>query len=460
LYAAVVPFGDRTPRKLLLEIAGVAAVVALAAFLIWWLNRAPPINNVRPLGGRNVDITRNNRAQWAVSAALDPEDPNVLLAGSIDQLEDTRVYTSEDGGSTWQSRAQPGLLRSNCGRSDPTVAIGRSHLQLYAFLATVDCRPLDPHIRLAWRHGSAAPWHVVVVARGPHRRFVFDQRPALAAGPDGAVLAWLRFVGATNSDEQRVLVSRSSDGRAWSSPLRLPFIAPYQASVAIAPDGDVYVAVADAIAGLVALRSQDGGRTFGHARRVAPLQGVFAPVCGHGDVTVPAQPQRCIGPSPTISVDGGRVLVTFTRREADQTQAVEAAVLDRDLGLMRVGAVASPDDGLRDQFTPTSTIDRSTGDLWVCFYDTTGDETRKHAWFTCTVSDDDARTWAPPVHAASVRSNETRFSADNDGYGDVQAVVAAGGVAHPLWTDSRRLEDSEEIYTTRLRAADLLRRER
>jgi hypothetical protein len=40
----------------------------------------------------------------------------------------------------------------------------------------------------------------------------------------------------------------------------------------------------------------------------------------------------------------------------------------------------------------------------------------------------------------------------------VQPVVAAGGFAHAFWTDSRRLEQSEEVYTTRLRAADLLRR--
>jgi hypothetical protein len=459
LYAADVPFGERTPRKLLLEVAAVAAVVGIAVFLIWWFNRPPPIHDVRPLGGRNVDITRNFRAQWAATAALDPADPRTLLGGSIDELQDTRVYTSTDGGVTWASRAQPALNRANCGRSDPTVAIGRAHLQLYAFLATADCRPLDPHIRVAWRHGSSGAWDVVALPR-TDRGFVFDQRPAIAAGPGGAVLAWLRFVGPTNSDNQRVMVSRSVDGRTWSAPLRLPFQAPYQASVAIAPDGDVYLAVADSLQGVLVLRSRDGGRTFGPPHRVAELRGVFIPTCGHGDVTVQAQPQRCVGPSPAVSADRDHVLLTFARPDADGTMTVEAAVLDRDLHVRRVGAVAPREDGLRDQFTPASTIDRATGDLWVCFYDTTGDETRKHAWFTCTVSNDGGRTWAPPVHAASARSNETRFSADADGYGDVQAVVAAGGTAHPVWTDSRKLQNSEEIYTARLRARDLLRRER
>jgi hypothetical protein len=453
------PFRDRTIRKLMLELAGIVVVVGTAAFLIWWFTRAPPIHNVRPIGGPNVDVSRNERAQWAVSAAIDPADPRVLLAGSIDRLQDTRVYTSEDGGSSWRSSPGPPLLRANCGRSDPAVAIGRADLQMYAFLATDGCRPLDPHIHVAARHGADGRWQVVAVGPGRRGTFVFDQRPALATGPGGAVLAWLRFVGATNADEQRVLLSRSADGVDWSAPLRLPFQAPYQASIAVAPDGDVYLAVADAIAGLVAMRSRDGGRTFGHPRRVAPLQGIFLPTCGHGDTVLPAQPQRCVGPSPTISVDLTHVVVTFAHREENGTQTVSAVVLDRELRHVRVGRVGPADDGLADQFTPTSTIDRSNGDLWACFYDTSGDKTRKHAWFTCTVSADEARTWAPPVRAASTRSNETRFSADADGYGDVQAVVAADGVAHPLWTDSRRLEDSEEIYTTRLRAVDLLRRE-
>jgi hypothetical protein len=452
------PFRDRTPRRLLLELAGIVAVFGTAAFLIWWFTRPPSIHNVRPVGGPNMDISHDARAQWAPSAAIDPADPDILLAGSSDELQDTRVYSSRDGGSTWQTTAGPPGLRSNCGRGDPAVAIGSGGLQLYAFLATVDCRPLDPHIRVGARHGPDGRWRVVAVAPEARGSFVFDQRPDLAAGPGGAVLAWLRFVGATNSDEQHVLVSRSSDGVSWSTPLRLPFQAPFQASVAVAPDGDVYLAVADAVAGLVVMRSRDGGRTFGRPHRVSELHATLVPTCGHGDVILPAQPQRCVGPSPKISIDGRHVLVTFAEREDNGTMMVSAAVLDRALRPVRMSRVGPADDGPADQFTPTSTIDRSNGDLWACFYDTTGDETRKHAWFTCTVSADEGRTWAPPVRAANVRSNETRFSSVDDGYGDVQSVVAAGGVAHPLWTDSRRLEDSEEIYTTRLRASDLLRR--
>jgi hypothetical protein len=275
------PFRDRTPRRLLLELAGIVAVFGTAAFLIWWFTRPPSIHNVRPVGGPNMDISHDARAQWASSVAIDPADPDILLAGSSDELQDTRVYSSCDGGSTWQTTAGPPGLRSNCD---------------------------------------------------------------LAAGPGGAVLAWLRFVGATNSDEQHVLVSRSSDGVSWSTPLRLPFQAPFQASVAVAPDGDVYLAVADAVAGLVVMRSRDGGRTFGRPHRVSELHATLVPTCGHGDVILPAQPQRCVGPSPKISVDGRHVLVTFAQREDNGTMMVSAAVLDRALRPVRMSRVGPADD--------------------------------------------------------------------------------------------------------------------
>jgi hypothetical protein len=175
------PFRDRTPRRLLLELAGIVAVFGTAAFLIWWFTRPPSIHNVRPVGGLNMDISHDARAQWAPSAAIDAADPDILLAGSSDELQDTRVYSSRDGGSR-------NAVSARLGRSPST--------------------------------------------------------------------------GATCS-------------------------------------------------------------------------------------------------------------FTFAEREDNGTMTVSAAVLDRALRPVRMSCVGPADDGPADQFTPTSTIDRSNGDLWACFYDTT-----------------------------------------------------------------------------------------
>ena len=94
--------------------------------------------------------------------------------------------------------------------------------------------------------------------------------------------------------------------------------------------------------------------------------------------------------------------------------------------------------------------------LWACFYDTRADRRRRLAWYSCTRSRDGGARWAAPLRVASVPSNETQRGADKGGglnreYGDYEGLAVAGGVAHPIWTDTRRLRTlAEEVYTTTL----------
>jgi len=77
---------------------------------------------------------------------------------------------------------------------------------------------------------------------------------------------------------------------------------------------------------------------------------------------------------------------------------------------------------------------------------------RFSAVYSCTRSADGGRSWSKVVRAASVASDETGRRAGPLQYGDYDGLAAAGGIAHPIWTDSRRLARlSEEIYTAALR---------
>jgi hypothetical protein len=62
--------------------------------------------------------------------------------------------------------------------------------------------------------------------------------------------------------------------------------------------------------------------------------------------------------------------------------------------------------------------------------------------FSCT-SFRDGLDWTPPTAVASVPSDETQAAAFKGGvgreYGDYEGLTVAAGVAHPAWTDSRRL---------------------
>jgi hypothetical protein len=285
--------------------------------------------------------------------------------------------------------------------------------------------------------------------------FAYDDLPALAADPRRAGRAyavWTRLehrYGKLQS-VSAVVFSRTVDGgRTWSPPARLGTGHNYAAALAVARSGDVYLALARE-GELVLRRSRDGGRTWSGARQVGVLPGPFFAGCAHGNAFLPAVPRTCVGVSPSVVVlPGGGPFVTWAAPDADGTHAVWAARFDASLQPLESGRVGPRDRKPADQFGPAAAVDATTGAVWVCYYDTTGDPQRKRTWYTCTASRDGGRSWGVPVRAAATRSDETKVSAGLFAYGDRQAVVAARGVAHPLWTDGRRLlPDGEEIYAT------------
>jgi len=101
-----------------------------------------------------------------------------------------------------------------------------------------------------------------------------------------------------------------------------------------------------------------------------------------------------------------------------------------------------------DQFWPASAFDPATGLLWVCYYDTRWDDTRRTASYACAATPN-GRRWIGPKRVASVASDESRPPAARFEFGDYEGLAVARGLAHPIWTDSRELpRQLEEIFTT------------
>jgi hypothetical protein len=229
-------------------------------------------------------------------------------------------------------------------------------------------------------------------------------------------------------------------------------------AIAAGVPGVVYLAGVDA-RGIWVGRSTDTGRTFTVKRGVAPLPGSEAATCViFGRYVLPQQAVRCLGPNPTISLGKNRIFVTYDVNGSDQSQDVAVAVFDQALRPLWRGPIG-PVKKKTDQFWPSSTVDAATGKLWACYYDTTGDSQRQHAWFVCT-SSRDGRLWAKPVRAASTSENPGVLWADASigGYGDsaayggYTAVAAAHGVVHPLWIDTRNINgNAEEAFASVVR---------
>jgi hypothetical protein len=192
------------------------------------------------------------------------------------------------------------------------------------------------------------------------------------------------------------------------------------------------------------------------------------PSCGDG-IVIPASVRVCLHANPIVSVDrsdgprAGRVYVSYAKTDFAGDEGVYVKAYDRRLRAVVAGPdgggvpVAPDAPGTRpDQFWPASAVDAASGAVWVCFYDTSGDPARRKVFYSCTVSRDGGRRWAKPVRAASAPSDETQPGAYLRQYGDYEGLAVGGGVAHPIWTDSRDLATrGEEIYTAALAEADL-----
>lgn len=428
--------------------------------------------------GPEVDVSRLPGPQSEAAITIDPSNDRVLLAGSNSFSEGTmRAYGSTDGGATWQATTvypAPASPKAACA-ADPGVGIDTHGRQYFSFVRSTSCATGPPHLYVASRAGPAAAWGKPVLV-APLRRSRFDDKPAIAVdnSPSSphrnrAYVAWTRV---SHNGVLSILVSHSDDGgRRWSRPAKANRTGSEEsyATIAVSRGGIVYVAWNDITNFHVNIaRSTDGGAHFEPERMVVAFAIVTIPHCG-GGIVIPAQRLTCVQPNPIVSVDtsagpfSGRVYVTYALTDFQGDQGAAVTVFNSRLRALAGYPVhktalliaPTPKSENADQFWPASAVDPSTGALWACFYDTRGDSKRTSTFYTCTVSDDGGRTWAPPIHAATVASDETQPGADTHEYGDYEGLAVAGGVAHPIWTDSRNLADlGEEIYTTSLTQAD------
>lgn len=449
-----------------LALSALAFTVALAA------TRASGVT------GPEVNVSRLPGAQSEPTVAIDPSNDQVLLAGSNNLVEGTMpVYGSTDGGITWQAGTTnpPPANRSVSCAGDPGVAIDRTGRQYYSYLRATPCGSGKARLFVVSRPGAGASWSKPVLVAHPGRS-LFDDKPAIAvysspASPylNRVYVAWSRI---SHRSVYGIVLSHSDDaGKTWSPPVKVNREGRElrYASVAVSRRGIVYVAWDDNSSySLKIARSTDGGVHFEPQRHVTSYAIVPIPHCGTG-IVIAAHGLACIHANPIVSIDNsgrrfaGRVYISYSKtRFSGRPDILVSAFTSK---LRPISASESPGGGTPVARTPTgarparfwpqSAVDPSTGALWVCFYDTTGDPKGKRVFYRCTVSRNGARTWAPSIRAASVASDATQPGANPRAYGDYEGLAVMNGVAHPIWTDTRDLSTlAEEIYTTRLTLAD------
>ncbi len=444
----------RARRKLLLEAIAVLGATALGATIIYFVYRHQ-IGSPWKVAGTNIqNVSRESGIQTEVAVAADSSNPRIAFGAANESLEpEIRVFSTTNGGRTWSSAAGPAYDPNTCAWGDPAVAVGHDGRQYVAFTEKSICAPgpdLTPYLVVGSRAGPTGKWTVRRVTR-PAVNFGFDDKPAITVGSDGrAYVAWSRLLG--RAYQTTVVSSSADEGHTWSQPwvVSRKLSQPQLVTAAAGGRGTVYLAGVDAH-GLWVARSTDGGKQFTTHTAAEPLPGNQAATClVFGKFVLPQQAVRCLGPDPTITLAPNRVYVTYGVNGSDLTQNVAVAVFDPALSPLWRGPIG-PAKKKADQFWPASAVDARTGKLWACFYDTTGDSDRRHAWFACT-SSRDGRHWAKPVRATSPSANQGVLwedarifgYGDSGGYGGYVGVAAAGGHVYPLWIDTRDVGGNQE----------------
>ena len=459
--------------------AAVAGIALLAAAVL-----AMPGLGASRSDRVQVDVSKLPGTQSETTITIDPTNPAVLLAGSNNHRTlQVAVYGSTDGGAHWTGTRLPFPPDGDLS-ADPVVAIDRSGRQYFGYVSVVQTgeETVRSGLYVATRAGPEAPWSLPA---GPVENYPggLDDKPALAVDDSSAsphlnrvYAAWSRIVAAAGSEFGAVYLAHSDDaGATWSAPVAVSdslLTFDTYPTIDVARNGSVYVGFWNEFGlGVYLDVSRDGGESFGRDVIVDPIRGQSN--CFSAGISIPAQPVNCVRPNPVVSVDNsagsfaGRVYVTYgDTGMREKQQDVFVAAFSPALHVLFRRHRINPSDGTArsDQFWPASTIDPSTGILWACFYDTRGDPRRKRVWFSCSRTRDGGEHWAAPVRAATVPSNERARGADSTHgtfkreYGDYQGLAVAGGVAHPIWTDTRRLRSlREEVYTTTLSGASFRR---
>jgi BNR/Asp-box repeat len=169
-----------------------------------------------------------------------------------------------------------------------------------------------------------------------------------------------------------------------------------------------------------------------------------------------------IAPQPDRSVDAeaglawdrsggahnGRVYIVYTKEQKNESDDTDIYVrYSDDNGASWSQGVRVNDDNTKNsQFLPKISLDQTTGNIAVVWYDSRNDLGTGGAGDTDGIPNDDAQVWGafstnggtsftPNIQISAGTSN-SHVSGNHIDYGDYDGLSFVGGVAHPAWADN------------------------
>jgi len=389
------------------------------------------IRNVRV---DNPDVNRPNE----VTIAINPSNPEFIAAGSNLNY----FYYSSDAGETWTSS----VMQSSLGVwGDPVLLYNSTGILYYSHLADnrnkgngywidriVVQRSFDNG--LTWDDGVGigfAPprkqqdkeWLAIDLTNLPSRNNVY--------------MSWTEFdeYGSSETeDHTRILFSRSTDhGFSWSNPVKISDVegncldgdnTVEGAVPTVGPNGEVYLSWSGP-EGIMFDKSLDAGVTFGVDIPVTQQPGGWA-------FDIPGI-NRCNGmPITGCDISGspynGNIYINWSHQARNEEDTDIFLIKSTDGGetwgeVKRV----NNDSTTRHQFFTWMTIDQTSGNIYIVFYDrrnTIGLDTEVYL----ARSTDGGETFE------NYKISDSQFTPNNQVFfGDYTNIAAHQGKIYPIW---------------------------
>ena len=478
-------------RKLSLAVLAVAFCLPVAAQNsknpTWWdkyqyiLNNGPDVSSgatTSVTDGTDVDMSNECGPQSETYITLNTANPRNLAGGSNEIFRlPMRGYWSADGGKTWGGVDLPLPPPKGNGvdfGSDPTLAFDSRGNAFYGYIVVF------------FGNGNGVNGSSMAVAKStdggktyPNVTYFsfengsnhFNDKPMITTdlANDNIYIAWDAASGGSTGGGIRV--GTSTDHGATFTVTRADDPSGPGRSIGAVPfvgtRGELYVAWNDYLQNTIEFnRSFDGGATWGTQHAIASKQIPF-------DIGIPAEFNRRALVYPACDVDRskgahrGRLVCSWMDLTSDGTTDIVVSYSDNQGATWSQPVTAGDSLGIPvDRFNHWLSVDPTNGVVNVAFYDTRNDTTgsRFETDFYLSRSSDGGASFGPNVRVSDVSSNEhdcggvfpCPFINYGNQQGDYEGLVAYGGVAHPIWTDSRRQTERsatcsrglmEEVYT-------------
>lgn len=433
--------------------------IVIAALLLVLSLSTVTVSAVNVTVGKNVDITASNdaaeRQQVEPTIAVDPRNPNIIVAGA----QDYRMlavgghrwhgyYRSIDGGKTWSVSLLPGFpgdtspqglaspLHTFNSTSDPVLAFDRSG-NLYYVGITVCCHGELPFMAKFVNDG--ANYSSTVLLPG----IPFADKPWVAVDTSGTSHdgnVYIAFDGESTSPKKigTIFMSTADGGVTFSQPLLVSsaFGLP---GIAVDSQGNVFVSIVffsskTGSFDLQVAKSTDGGLSIGTPVTAVPRIS-FLPTVLPGNLfrtfTI-----------PQLAADNRGVYMVWDDFRTNTSNVMFTRSTDG--GATWTSPIVVNDILTGEHFM--SSIAVSAGIISVVWYDSrqgqlsNGTITGLNLFYA--QSTDAGLTFSQNVQVTSKSFNpnlveRADFNDTQPFIGDYLQVTASPGLAHPIWADNR-----------------------